>query len=88
VGSGSLFGAGNKTSFGKWAKNIITGQWFQYSVGHHEMLHRKLNFNYGQYCMFYDLWMGTFLEYEGPMSAPGLQAKKEQKMKAMKGERL
>lgn len=86
VGSGSLFGAGNKTSIGKWAKRIITGQWFQYSVGHHEMHHRKFNFNYGQYCMFYDLWMGTFLEYEGPMSAAELQAKKEQKMKAMKGE--
>jgi sterol desaturase/sphingolipid hydroxylase (fatty acid hydroxylase superfamily) len=60
---------------------MITGQWFQYSVEHHEMHHRKFNFNYGQYCMFYDLWMGTFIEYEGPLSAAQLEAKKRNSLK-------
>ena len=80
VGSGSLFGADNKTmqsSAGKWIKRIATGQWFKYSVGHHEMHHRKFNYNYGQYCMLYDTLMGTFLAYEGPMSAAEIDAKKK-----------
>ena len=84
IGSARLFGPENKllkwldevTYVGKDVKKIITGQWFEYSVGHHEMHHRKFNFNYGQYCMFYDKWMGTFLEYEGPMSAAELEARK------------
>eukprot|EP00579_Thalassiosira_antarctica_P001935 CAMPEP_0201876784 /NCGR_PEP_ID=MMETSP0902-20130614/8378_1 /ASSEMBLY_ACC=CAM_ASM_000551 /TAXON_ID=420261 /ORGANISM="Thalassiosira antarctica, Strain CCMP982" /LENGTH=240 /DNA_ID=CAMNT_0048404103 /DNA_START=493 /DNA_END=1216 /DNA_ORIENTATION=+ len=89
MGSASLFGAENKmlqwldeiTFVGKWMKRIFTGQWFKYSVGHHEMHHRKFNFNYGQYCMLYDLWMGTFLEYEGPMSAEEIEARKKKKLK-------
>lgn len=80
MGSSSLFGSNNKVvqfldeipRVGKWFIRLLTGQWFQYSVGHHEMHHRKFNFNYGQYCMFYDLWMGTFLKYEGPMTAAQL----------------
>ncbi len=71
MGSSALFGE-EKPLVGKWLKQLLTGQWFQYSVGHHEMHHRKFNFNYGQYCMFYDLWMGTFLKYEGPMTAAQL----------------
>ena len=86
VGSASLFGPFNKllqvlddmTIVGKCLKRILTGQWFGYSVGHHEMHHRKFNFNYGQYCMLYDSWMGTYLEYEGPMTASELEAKKKQ----------
>lgn len=89
VGSASLFGVENKvlqwidemSYAGKWLNKIVTGQWFKYSVGHHEMHHRKFNFNYGQYCMFYDKWMGTFLEYEGPMSAAELEARKKNKFK-------
>ncbi|KAL7542160.1 hypothetical protein ACHAXR_011582 [Thalassiosira sp. AJA248-18] len=89
AGSASLFGAENKllqrldemSIVGKWLKRFITGQWFRYSVGHHEMHHRKFNFNYGQYCMLYDLWMGTFIEYEGPMSAAELEARRKQKLK-------
>ena len=89
VGSKSLFrsktthiNAGEKmttniNNIGKWITRLITGQWFQYSVGHHEMHHRKFNFNYGQYCMLYDTWMGTFLEYEGPMTAAELKAKRK-----------
>ena len=88
VGSASLFGVENKvlqwmdeiSIVGKILKKIVTGQWFHYSVGHHEMHHRKFNFNYGQYCMFYDRWMGTFLEYEGPMSAAELEARKKSKL--------
>lgn len=38
----------------------------QYSVGHHEMHHRKFTVNYAQYCMWYDFCMKTFLPYEGP----------------------
>lgn len=87
VGSASLFGPFNKllqvlddmTIVGKCLKRILTGQWFGYSVGHHEMHHRKFNFNYGQYCMLYDSWMGTYLEYEGPMTASELERKKKQK---------
>eukprot|EP00571_Detonula_confervacea_P012918 CAMPEP_0172305562 /NCGR_PEP_ID=MMETSP1058-20130122/6819_1 /TAXON_ID=83371 /ORGANISM="Detonula confervacea, Strain CCMP 353" /LENGTH=326 /DNA_ID=CAMNT_0013017191 /DNA_START=70 /DNA_END=1050 /DNA_ORIENTATION=- len=89
IGSASLFGAENKvlqrlddmTFVGKLLKRIITGQWFNYSVGHHEMHHRKFNYNYGQYCMFYDRWMGTFLAYEGPMSTAELEARKKNKLK-------
>jgi len=89
MGSTVLFGAENKvlrwldemTIVGKWVTKIITGQWFMYSVGHHEMHHRKFNFNYGQYCMFYDLWMGTFLEYEGPLSAGEIEARKIKRLK-------
>eukprot|EP00581_Thalassiosira_minuscula_P003268 CAMPEP_0183738088 /NCGR_PEP_ID=MMETSP0737-20130205/53731_1 /TAXON_ID=385413 /ORGANISM="Thalassiosira miniscula, Strain CCMP1093" /LENGTH=316 /DNA_ID=CAMNT_0025972535 /DNA_START=240 /DNA_END=1190 /DNA_ORIENTATION=+ len=89
AGSASLFGAENKLSqwlddkscVSKWMKRIITGQWFQYSVGHHEMHHRKFNFNYGQYCMLYDLWMGTFIEYEGPMSAAEIEARRKKRLK-------
>mmetsp|Transcript_16098 Transcript_16098/g.32192 ORF Transcript_16098/g.32192 Transcript_16098/m.32192 type:complete len:401 (-) Transcript_16098:196-1398(-) len=57
-------------------RRLVIGEWFHYSVGYHEMHHRKFNFNYGQYCMWYDLWMGTFLEYEGPLRAKELEAKK------------
>lgn len=89
VGSASLFGAENKLLrwldeipfVGKWVKRIVTGQWFKYSVEHHEMHHRKFNFNYGQYCMFYDLWMGTFIEYEGPKSAGEIEAGKKKGLK-------
>jgi hypothetical protein len=31
--------------------------------------------------MFYDLWMGTFIEYEGPLSAAQLEAKKRNSLK-------
>jgi sterol desaturase/sphingolipid hydroxylase (fatty acid hydroxylase superfamily) len=62
---------------GKRSGRIITGQWFVYSVGHHEMHHRKFNFNYGQYCMFYDLFMGTFVDYEGPKSASQIAAERD-----------
>ena len=65
------------TTIGKWLRRIVTGQWFNYSVGHHEMHHRKFNYNYGQYCMLYDTWMGTFIEYEGPLSAADLKAKRK-----------
>jgi len=90
VGSASLFGLENKvlqwinemSYAGKWLNKVVTGQWFNYSVGHHEMHHRKFNYNYGQYCMFYDKWMGTFLEYEGPMSAAELEARKNSKSKS------
>lgn len=85
LGSSALFGSNNTMlqwldempHVGKWCKRLLTGQWFQYSVGHHEMHHRKFNYNYGQYCMFYDLWMGTFLEYEGPMTAAQLLESKK-----------
>ena len=66
---------------GRWIGNIITGRWFRYSVGHHEMHHRKFNYNYGQYCMFYDMWMGTFAEYEGPLSAAEIGARKGNSLK-------
>ncbi|KAL3827572.1 hypothetical protein ACHAXA_002069 [Cyclostephanos tholiformis] len=89
IGSAGMFGRGNKflnwmngtNSTGKWLRNVITGQWFQYSVGHHEMHHRKFNCNFGQYCMFYDMWMGTFIEYEGPLSAAEIDAKKRNSLK-------
>jgi sterol desaturase/sphingolipid hydroxylase (fatty acid hydroxylase superfamily) len=89
IGSASLFGSENQVvqsvdganCTGNWLRKMITGQWFQYSVEHHEMHHRKFNFNYGQYCMFYDLWMGTFIEYEGPLSAAQLEAKKRNSLK-------
>ena len=86
LGSASLLGSteskllqlagGYDFSGGKWLRQLLTGQWFQYSVGHHEMHHRKFNYNYGQYCMFYDWCMGTFLEYEGPMSAAQLEKRR------------
>ena len=83
VGSGSLFGTENTTNLwlndltfiGRWTRRLVTGQWFQYSVGHHEMHHRKFNYNYGQYCMLYDKFMGTYIEYEGPKSAADLKRK-------------
>ena len=85
IGSSNLFGKENRLIkliervpfVGKRLGRIITGQWFFYSVGHHEMHHRKFNFNYGQYCMFYDFLMGTFLEYEGPKSASEIAAKRD-----------
>ncbi|KAL7440827.1 hypothetical protein ACHAXH_008973 [Discostella pseudostelligera] len=85
IGSSAIFGSNSKLlhwvneipHFGKWVKRLVSGQWFQYAVGHHEMHHRKFNFNYGQYCMFYDLWMGTFIEYEGPMTAAQLLESKK-----------
>jgi len=77
VGSSSIFGTDNKFMGGNFLKRLLTGQWFEYSVRHHEMHHRKFNCNYGQYCMFYDRWMGSFLEYEGPMTAVELVAKKK-----------
>mmetsp|Transcript_23644 Transcript_23644/g.33183 ORF Transcript_23644/g.33183 Transcript_23644/m.33183 type:complete len:354 (-) Transcript_23644:98-1159(-) len=38
----------------------------QYSVGNHEMHHRKFTINYAQYCMWYDYMMNTYASYEGP----------------------
>mmetsp|Transcript_18200 Transcript_18200/g.27194 ORF Transcript_18200/g.27194 Transcript_18200/m.27194 type:complete len:291 (-) Transcript_18200:571-1443(-) len=39
----------------------------EYSVGNHEMHHRKFTVNYAQYVMWYDTKMAnTFAEYEGP----------------------
>ena len=89
LGSSLLFGDGNGMSrvidqiplIGKRLRRLVTGQWFNYSVGHHEMHHRKFNYNYGQYCMFYDRWMGTFIEYEGPVAAAELEARKKLKSK-------
>ncbi|KAL3786100.1 hypothetical protein HJC23_003217 [Cyclotella cryptica] len=89
VGSTLLFGNDNvvlriveQVPFvGMGLGRVLTGRWFNYSVGHHEMHHRKFNYNYAQYCMFYDLWMGTFLEYEGPICAAELEARKNSKYK-------
>lgn len=89
AGSTKVFGSDNGAlgwleetmPLGKWARRLVTGQWFRYSVGHHEMHHRKFNFNYGQYCMLYDLCMGTFIQYEGPMTAAQIEAKKARKPK-------
>lgn len=74
-------GGGADNIVGRWIRNIITGRWFRYSVCHHEMHHRKFNYNYGQYCMFYDVWMGTFVEYEGPLSAVEIEARKRNRLK-------
>lgn len=41
-------------------------KFFHYSVGNHEMHHRKFTVNYGQYCMWYDHLVSTFAAYEGP----------------------
>mmetsp|Transcript_18940 Transcript_18940/g.28293 ORF Transcript_18940/g.28293 Transcript_18940/m.28293 type:complete len:372 (+) Transcript_18940:202-1317(+) len=84
IGSSNLFGKDNRLIkliesvplVGKRMARIATGQWFMYSVAHHEMHHRKFNFNYGQYCMLYDLIMGTFIEYEGPKSASQIAAER------------
>jgi sterol desaturase/sphingolipid hydroxylase (fatty acid hydroxylase superfamily) len=38
----------------------------RYSVGNHEMHHRKFTVNYAQYCMWYDHGMKTYADYEGP----------------------
>jgi sterol desaturase/sphingolipid hydroxylase (fatty acid hydroxylase superfamily) len=40
----------------------------KYSVGTHEMHHRKFTVNYAQYTMWYDHIMKTFAAYEGPSS--------------------
>lgn len=45
--------------------DIIPGI-IKYSVGHHEMHHRKFTVNYAQYSMFYDYAVKTFAVYEGP----------------------
>jgi len=37
-----------------------------YSVANHEMHHRKFTVNYAQYSMWYDHFMKTFVNYEGP----------------------
>lgn len=87
VGSSLLFGndssrigaMDNIPIIGKRLRRVISGQWFRYSVGHHEMHHRKFNYNYAQYCLFYDHWMGTFIPYEGPKTASELEAKKKAK---------
>jgi len=42
------------------------GGWIQYSVGNHEMHHRKFTVNYAQYVMWYDHFMKTYSEYQGP----------------------
>ncbi len=84
IGSSKLFGKETQLVkcieklpwIGFRLKRLATGEWFHYSVGHHEMHHRKFNFNYGQYCMWYDLWIGTFLEYEGPLRAKEIETKK------------
>eukprot|EP00934_Nitzschia_sp_Nitz4_P008569 Nitzschia sp. Nitz4//scaffold142_size57810//35068//35937//NITZ4_006498-RA/size57810-processed-gene-0.6-mRNA-1//1//CDS//3329536397//8559//frame0 len=46
--------------------DIIPGGLLRYSVGYHEMHHRKFTVNYAQYCMWYDFAMKTFTPYEGP----------------------
>jgi sterol desaturase/sphingolipid hydroxylase (fatty acid hydroxylase superfamily) len=87
VGSSLLFGSESSRIsamdcipiIGKRLRRVISGQWFRYSVGHHEMHHRKFNYNYAQYCLFYDHWMGTFIPYEGPKTASELEAKKKTK---------
>uniref|UniRef100_A0A7S4JDP2 Fatty acid hydroxylase domain-containing protein n=1 Tax=Odontella aurita TaxID=265563 RepID=A0A7S4JDP2_9STRA len=38
----------------------------EYSVGNHEMHHRKFTVNYAQYCMWYDFAARTWCGYEGP----------------------
>jgi sterol desaturase/sphingolipid hydroxylase (fatty acid hydroxylase superfamily) len=38
----------------------------KYSVGNHEMHHRKFTVNYAQYCMWYDHAVQSFAPYEGP----------------------
>ena len=89
VGSSLLFGVDNRfldvidhiPVVGNHFRQALTGQWFRYSVGHHEMHHRRFNYNYGQYCLFYDHWMGTFLPYEGPTSAAEMMAKRKAKSK-------
>jgi len=40
----------------------------KYSVANHEMHHRKYTINYAQYCMWYDHFMNTYRNYEGPPS--------------------
>ena len=50
----------------------------QYSVGNHEMHHRKFTVNYAQYCMWYDYVMQTFADYEGPNDSSGKAATKQQ----------
>lgn len=78
LGSARLFGALDDTTRpDQWMSRILAGQWFHYSVGHHEMHHRKFRYNYGQYCMLYDMWMGTFLEYEGAVTATEIKAGKK-----------
>ena len=42
---------------------------FTYSVGAHEMHHRKFTVNYAQYCLWYDRIMQTFAPYEGPTTS-------------------
>mmetsp|Transcript_27406 Transcript_27406/g.65799 ORF Transcript_27406/g.65799 Transcript_27406/m.65799 type:complete len:335 (-) Transcript_27406:2160-3164(-) len=46
--------------------NIIPYGILRYSVGSHEMHHRKFTVNYGQYSMLYDHAVKTFVPYEGP----------------------
>ncbi|KAL7517665.1 hypothetical protein ACHAWX_002572 [Stephanocyclus meneghinianus] len=48
------------------------------SLAHQEVHHKKFNYNYMQYNMFYDLWMDTFLEHKGPMCTAELERKKVQ----------
>jgi sterol desaturase/sphingolipid hydroxylase (fatty acid hydroxylase superfamily) len=48
--------------------DIIPFGILRYSVGNHEMHHRKFVVNYAQYCMLYDHLMKTFSTYEGPAS--------------------
>ena len=38
----------------------------KYSVGNHEMHHRKFTINYAQYCMWYDHLVDTFAVYDAP----------------------
>ena len=81
MGSARLFGSLDKTTHvSTLISRMITGQWFRYSVEHHEMHHRKFRCNYGQYCMLYDLLMGTFLEYEGSMTASEIDTGKKTKI--------
>lgn len=46
--------------------SILPGKKMTYSVGYHEMHHRKFTVNYAQYLMWYDRLMKTFAPYENP----------------------
>ena len=46
--------------------DIIPFGILRYSVANHEMHHRKFTVNYAQYSMWYDRYMRTFADYEGP----------------------
>lgn len=51
--------------------DIIPYGLLRYSVGSHEMHHRKFTVNYGQYSMIYDFAVKTYCAYEGPNTKKG-----------------